>query len=42
MEEKIAKNLCFWCDDKFSLGHRYRDRQLYIIIVQDDDEKETK
>ena len=39
IEEKRSKNLCFWCDDKFSPSHKCKNRQLYMITVQDGDEK---
>ena len=38
MEEKRLKNLCFWCDEKFSPGHRCKNRQLYMLTVQDEGE----
>ena len=38
MEERRAKGLCFWCDDKFTPGHKYRTRKLYSICLVEDDE----
>ena len=38
MEEKRLKNICFWCDEKFSPRHRCKNRQLYILTVQDEEE----
>ena len=35
LEERRLKNQCFWCEEKFSPGHRCKNRQLYSITVQD-------
>ena len=35
---KRAKGLCFHCDEKFSPGHRCKDRKLQVLIVCDEDE----
>ena len=47
LEEKRLQNQCYWCEEKFVPGHRCKNRQLYMITVQDeeqdmilDDEKE--
>jgi hypothetical protein len=41
MEERRAKGLCFWCDDKFTPGHKCRTKRLYsICLVGDEDENE--
>ena len=37
LEEKRLKNQCFWCDDKFVLGHRCKNRQIYLLTVENDD-----
>ena len=37
IEEKRQKNQCFWCEEKFTPGHRCKNRQLYMITVQDDE-----
>ena len=37
MEEKRSKNLCFWCDERFTPGHRCKNRQLYMLTIQDDE-----
>ncbi|KAJ6910657.1 hypothetical protein NC652_021345 [Populus alba x Populus x berolinensis] len=37
MEERRAKGLCFWCDDKFTPGHKCRTRKLYSICLVGDD-----
>ena len=38
MEEKRLKNQCFWCDERFTPGHKCKNRQLYMITVQDDED----
>ena len=38
MEEKRVKSQCFWCDERFVPGHKCKNRQLYTIFVQEDDE----
>ena len=41
MKERRAKGLCFWCDDKFTPGHKCRTKRLYsICLVGDEDENE--
>jgi len=37
MDERRAKGLCFWCDDKFIPGHRCRNRRLYSLCIVEDD-----
>ena len=37
MDERRAKGLCFWCDDKFVPGHRCRNRKLYSLCIVEDD-----
>ncbi|KAK8938871.1 hypothetical protein KSP39_PZI011490 [Platanthera zijinensis] len=39
MEEKRSKGLCFWCDRKFTPGHRCADKlQSYTLELIPDDE----
>ncbi|XP_071924436.1 uncharacterized protein [Coffea arabica] len=33
MDEKRAKGLYFWCDEKFGVGHRCKNRQLFRLEV---------
>lgn len=42
--DKRAKGLCFWCDEKFELGHRCKGRrpQLYHVEVEEGSEEETR
>ncbi|OMO91420.1 Retrotransposon gag protein [Corchorus capsularis] len=39
-DEKRAKGLCFWCDEKYTPGHKCGKRQLYIVELTEDDEEE--
>lgn len=35
MDKKKAKNLCFWCDERFTPGHRCKKKQLYVLQIKD-------
>ncbi|GJW50723.1 ankyrin repeat-containing protein [Tanacetum coccineum] len=37
LEERRAKGLCFWCEEKFKTGHRCAPHTLQVIIVDDSD-----
>ncbi|PKI43984.1 hypothetical protein CRG98_035660 [Punica granatum] len=34
MDEKRAKNLCFWCDERFVPGHKCSRRQAFLVEVE--------
>ncbi|KAL5582270.1 hypothetical protein UlMin_014712 [Ulmus minor] len=36
-QQKRAKGLCFRCDEKFSPGHRCKNRQLQVLLLSEDD-----
>ena len=36
MDDKRAKGLCFWCDEKFGMGHRCGNKQLHRLEIWDD------
>ena len=40
-DEKRAKGLCFWCDEKYEAGHRCKQRQLYVVEVQEESDDES-
>lgn len=42
--EKRANNMCFWCDEKYTPGHKCKGKksQLYHIEMEDDDECEEE
>ena len=31
----MVKSQCFWCKDKFTSEHKCKNRQLYMITVQE-------
>ena len=39
--EKIAKGLCFLCDQPFKRGHKcgYKEKQLFVVEVLGEDEE---
>lgn len=37
LQERRAKGLCFFCDDKFTHGHRCRNKQFMILITEDEE-----
>lgn len=37
IKAKRAKGLCYRCDDKFSPGHRCKNKELQVLILQDDE-----
>ncbi|XP_071905722.1 uncharacterized protein [Coffea arabica] len=36
MDEKRARGLCFWCDDRFVAGHRCGNKQFHRLEVWDE------
>ncbi|ESR55507.1 hypothetical protein CICLE_v10023331mg, partial [Citrus x clementina] len=38
MQEKRAKKLCYYCDEKFEPGHKCKQRQIYLLEGEDDEE----
>ncbi|XP_028554071.1 uncharacterized protein LOC114580489 [Dendrobium catenatum] len=40
LKEKRAKGLCYRCDEKFTPGHRCKEKTLHVIIVGDSEEEE--
>lgn len=41
--DKRAKNLCFWCDERYVPGHKCKGKkpQLYHIEMEDEEEENT-
>lgn len=39
-EERQAKGLCFWCDEKNSYGHKCSKKQIYVVEVDDEEQME--
>lgn len=39
MEERRAKNLCFYCDQKYSFGHKFNRAQMFTLeVIMDEQE----
>jgi hypothetical protein len=36
LDEKRAKGLCFWCDEKFIPGHRCQNKKLYSLCIMEE------
>ena len=39
LDDRRAKGLCFWCDDKFVLGHQCQNKRLYSLYVVEEEEE---
>jgi hypothetical protein len=37
LDERRAKGLCFWCDEKFIPGHKCQNKKLYSLCVVEED-----
>ncbi|XP_024022962.1 uncharacterized protein LOC112092044 [Morus notabilis] len=37
IQQKRARGLCYWCDEKFSPRHRCKLRQLQVLLAAEDD-----
>jgi hypothetical protein len=37
-EDRRLKGLCFWCDDKFVPGHKYRNKRVYALSVVEEED----
>ncbi|KAD4180242.1 hypothetical protein E3N88_28833 [Mikania micrantha] len=42
VEEKRSKGECFWCNEKFTPGHKCKNRQLFVIELVDEEEVESQ
>lgn len=40
IDEKRAKGLCFWCDEKFTFGHKRANRKLYSMVLEQMEEED--
>ncbi|KAG5631278.1 hypothetical protein H5410_002995 [Solanum commersonii] len=38
MDEKRAKGLCFFCDDKYVVGHKCRSNKQFFLVEREDEE----
>ncbi|KAK1357637.1 hypothetical protein POM88_050893 [Heracleum sosnowskyi] len=41
LQKKKAKGICFRCDNKWTLGHRCRRKELSVILIDEEDEEGT-
>lgn len=37
LQQKKQKGICFRCDDKWSIGHRCKKRELSVLLTQDEE-----
>ena len=35
MDEKRAKNVCYCCDEKYTPGHRYKRKEVYVLQIKE-------
>lgn len=42
LQEKRAKGLCFRCDDKWSMGHRCKKRELSVLVIEEEEDESTE
>lgn len=42
MQKKRAKGLCFRCDDKWSIGHRCKRRELSVLVMEEEEDDNTE
>ena len=43
MQDRRDKGICYHYDEKFFVGHRCKNKQLHVLLVEEDDaEKGTK
>lgn len=42
LQEKKEKGLCFRCDDKWSMGHRCKKKELSVLLLGEEDEGEVE
>lgn len=40
IDETRAKGLCFWCDEKFTFGHKCANKKLYTLVLEPADAEE--
>lgn len=42
LQAKREKGLCYWCDGKYSFGHRCSNRELQVLIVREEEEDDQE
>lgn len=41
LQQKRAKGLCFRCDEKWSMGHRCKKKELSVLLIEEEEEDRT-
>ena len=41
-DDRRAKGLCFWCDEKYVVRHQCKKRQLYVLEANEGEETESE
>lgn len=42
LQHKREKGLCYRCDDKWSVGHRCRRKELSVLLSQEDEDEDEE
>lgn len=42
LQEKRSKGLCFRCDEKWSMGHKCKKRELSVLVIDEGEEEGTE
>ncbi|GKB27084.1 hypothetical protein Tco_0866485, partial [Tanacetum coccineum] len=42
LADKQSKGLCFKCDEKFTIGHRYPSKTLHVLLVMDEEDEDDE
>ena len=41
-DERRTKGLCFWCNEKYEPGHKCRQRQVYLMEINERSDEERE
>lgn len=41
MEERRCKGLCFLCQEKYTFGHKYANKRVYVMVLKPEEEEEV-
>lgn len=42
LQDKRARGLCFRCDEKWSIGHRCKRRELSVLLIEKEEDEGTE
>ncbi|KAI4387685.1 hypothetical protein MLD38_000098 [Melastoma candidum] len=42
IDDRRAKGLCFWCDEKYTFGHKCANKKLFSLILEPTEEAEEQ